>query len=103
MWAAVFATGPATVILACGGSSQSFNVVAGVNKLSVPLSPGKMTVQMIRSGQTIINYTPADYTYVTNPVLCRFFFGTNISDMLTDKLQTILTPGLVLRVSVFLV
>jgi len=74
MWAAVFATGPATVTLTCGSSSKTFNVVTGVNKLSVPLSAGKMTVQMVRSGQTIINYTPADYTYVTNPVYCEEFF-----------------------------
>jgi len=82
MWAAVFATGPGTVTLACGGSSKSFNVVAGVNKLSIPLSPGKMTVQMVRSGQTIINYTPADYTYITNPVYCEVFSIFRHSDVL---------------------
>ena len=71
MWAAVFATAPATVILKCGGSTQSFNVNAGVSKLNIPLSPGKMTVQMVRSGQTIINYTPDGYTFVTNPVTCK--------------------------------
>ena len=73
MWAVVFATAPATVILRCGSSSQSFSVTAGVNKLSIPLSPGQMTVQMIRSGQTIINYTPSGYTFITNPVTCKQF------------------------------
>jgi len=75
MWAAVFATAPATVILRCGGSSNSFNVGAGVSKLKIPLAPGKMTVQMIRNGQTTINYTPDEFTYVANPVVCkaRFF------------------------------
>ncbi|PPQ83225.1 LOW QUALITY PROTEIN: GH-71 [Psilocybe cyanescens] len=68
MWAAVFATSPATVVLTCGGSTSTFTVAAGVNKLKIPLAAGKMTVQMIRNGQTIINYTPSDYTYVLNPV-----------------------------------
>ncbi|KAF9484188.1 hypothetical protein BDN70DRAFT_181683 [Pholiota conissans] len=68
MWAAVYSTASATVILKCGSSSSSFSVGAGVSKLKIPLAAGKMTVQMIRNGQTIINYTPTDYTYVTNPV-----------------------------------
>ncbi|KAF9529116.1 glycosyl hydrolase family 71-domain-containing protein [Crepidotus variabilis] len=72
MWAAVYSTGPATVILKCGGSSNSFQVNAGVNKLSIGLSPGKMTVQMIRNGQTIIDYTPNDYTYVNNPATYNY-------------------------------
>ncbi|KAJ3510263.1 hypothetical protein NLJ89_g4780 [Agrocybe chaxingu] len=72
MWAAVFATAPATVTLKCGSSSSIFNVVAGVNKLKIPLAAGKMTVQMIRSGQTIINYTPSEYTYTLSPVLYNY-------------------------------
>ena len=71
MWAAVFATSPATVTLKCGSSSSTFSAPAGVTTLKIPLSAGKMTVQMVRSGQTIIDYTPTDYTYVTNPVLCK--------------------------------
>jgi len=71
MWAAVFATAPATVILKCGGSTKSFNVDAGVTKLSIPLAPGKMTVQMVKYGQTIIDYTPDGYTFVTNPIKCK--------------------------------
>ena len=74
MWAVVFATAPATVVLKCGGSSNSFSVPSGITKLSIPLSPGQMTVQMIRSGQTIIQYTPDGYTYITNPVTCKSFF-----------------------------
>lgn len=72
MWAAVFATSPATITLKCGGSSSTFSAPAGVTTLKIPLSPGKMTVQMARSGQTIIDYTPSDYAYITNPVLCEF-------------------------------
>jgi hypothetical protein len=99
MWAVAFTTAPATVILTCGGSSQSFNIGAGVNKLSIPLSPGKMTVQMIRSGQTIINYTPSDYTYVTNPVKCKQFLNiSRHTNGLIDDFQTITMLGLVLQV-----
>ncbi|KAF8900122.1 glycosyl hydrolase family 71-domain-containing protein [Gymnopilus junonius] len=72
MWAAVFATSSATVTLKCGSSSNTFSAPAGVTTLKIPLSPGKMTVQMVRSGQTIINYTPSDYTYITNPVLYNY-------------------------------
>ena len=76
MWAAVFATSQATVVLKCGSSSGTFSVGPGVTKLSIPLSPGQMTVQMIRSGQTIINYTPNDYTFITNPVTCKQLFNS---------------------------
>jgi glucan endo-1,3-alpha-glucosidase len=72
MWAAIFATSAATVTLKCGGSSNTFTVNAGVTKLKIPLAVGKMTVKMVRYGQNIINYTPDAYTYVTNPVQCRF-------------------------------
>jgi len=44
----------------------------GVNTLKIPLAAGKMTVKMIRNGQTIINDTPQDYTYVLNPTLYNY-------------------------------
>ncbi|KAJ2929777.1 hypothetical protein H1R20_g7349, partial [Candolleomyces eurysporus] len=68
LWVAVFATSPAQVILKSGGNSQSFNVNSGVSKLRVPSAAGKITVQMVRGGQMIIDRTPDDFTYVTNPV-----------------------------------
>ncbi|KAF8983616.1 glycosyl hydrolase family 71-domain-containing protein [Cyathus striatus] len=71
MWAAVFATSSATVTLKCGSSSQTFTVNAGVNKLKIPLAAGQITVTMVRNGQTVINKTPTDFTYVTNPTLCN--------------------------------
>ena len=73
MWAAVFATSEATVTLQCGSSSSTFTVTPGVNTLKIPLSAGQMTVKMVRKGQTIIDETPQDYTYILNPVLCTFF------------------------------
>ena len=74
MYAAVFATSKATVTLQCGSSSSTFTVNPGVNKLKIPLAPGKMTVKMVRNGQTIINETPSDYTYVLKPTLCTLLF-----------------------------
>jgi len=74
MWAAVFATSDATVVLQCGSSSSTFSVTPGVNKLKIPLAVGQMTVKMIRNGQTIIDETPQDYTYVANPVLYNYNF-----------------------------
>ncbi|KAJ2929749.1 hypothetical protein H1R20_g7350, partial [Candolleomyces eurysporus] len=68
LWVAVFATSPAQVILKSGGNSQSFNVNSDVSKLRVPSAAGKITVQMVRGGQMIIDRTPDDFTYVTNPV-----------------------------------
>lgn len=82
MWAAVYSTAPATVILKCGGSSSTFSVGAGVSKLKIPLAAGEMTVQMIRNSQTIINYTPSGYTYVTNPVLCKLSFSCSFDESL---------------------
>ena len=74
MWAAVFATAKASVTLQCGGSSSTFSVTPGVNKLKIPLAPGTMTVKMIRNGRTVIEGTSQNYTYVLNPVTCAFFF-----------------------------
>ncbi|KAF8644534.1 hypothetical protein AX16_008410 [Volvariella volvacea WC 439] len=72
LWAAVFATGPASVTLQCGGSSQTFNVNAGVNKLKVPTAPGRITVSMNRNGATIINQSPSDFTFTNNPTLYNY-------------------------------
>ncbi|KAL1734726.1 glycosyl hydrolase family 71-domain-containing protein, partial [Schizophyllum commune] len=72
MWAVVFSTGQATVTIRCGSSSNTTTVGAGITKLLTPLSPGQMTVTMVRNSQTIINYTPTDYTYVTNPATYNY-------------------------------
>ncbi|KAF9456639.1 glycosyl hydrolase family 71-domain-containing protein [Collybia nuda] len=73
LWAVVFSTSPSTVTLSCGSSSQTFdNVAAGVTKLKIPLAPGKITVTMIKNGATVINQTPSDYTFATNPSLYNY-------------------------------
>ncbi|KAF5376288.1 hypothetical protein D9615_008530 [Tricholomella constricta] len=73
LWAVVFATSPSTVTLTVGSSTQTFtNVPAGVSKLKIPLAPGKITVRMVKNGATVIQQTPSDYTYITNPVKYNF-------------------------------
>jgi glucan endo-1,3-alpha-glucosidase len=74
MWAVAFATSEATVTLQCGSSSSTFNVNPGVNKLKIPLAAGGMSVKMVRNGQTIVDETAQNYTYILNPVLCAFYF-----------------------------
>lgn len=69
LWAVVFATAPATVTLYTSDTtSQTFQVQAGVNKLSTDLTPGgymRGTVQ--RNGQTVIDFRPQGYTFNANP------------------------------------
>lgn len=67
LWAVAFSTSDSTVTLTCGSSSQTFEVGPGVQKLKIPLSPGKITITMVRNGVTVIDHTPSDYTFVTNP------------------------------------
>lgn len=72
MWAVAFATSEATVTLQSGSSSSTFIVNPGVNKLKIPLAAGGMSVKMVRNGQTIVDETAQNYTYILNPVLCEF-------------------------------
>lgn len=67
VWAAVFATAPATVTLQVGGNSQTFSVTAGVNKLQLPMTTGQITVTMVRGGQTIISKTDTNLNIISNP------------------------------------
>lgn len=78
LWTLVLATQPGQVTLACGSSKQQFTVDSGVNKLKLPLSPGRITISMVRDGRTLINQTPADFTYSSNPDLYNFnvYVGT---------------------------
>ncbi|KDQ33034.1 glycoside hydrolase family 71 protein [Pleurotus ostreatus PC15] len=84
LWAVVFATSPGSVTLTSGTNTQTFSVNAGVNKLKLPLSPGKITVSMTKNGQVIINYSPAGYTFITNPVTCAFVLYTSSSAISTS-------------------
>ena len=68
----MFSTADASVTLKLGGSQQTFNVGPGVSKLKIPTAPGQITVTMVRNGQTIINQSPTDFTFINNPALCTF-------------------------------
>jgi len=72
LWAAVFSTAQASVTLKMGGSQQTFAVGPGVTKLKIPTAPGQITVAMVRNGQTIIDQTPNDFTFITNPALYNY-------------------------------
>ncbi|KAJ7231968.1 glycoside hydrolase [Mycena rebaudengoi] len=73
LWAAAFCSSTCTVTLKCGSSSQTFqNLPHGVNKLKLPLAAGQITVSMVKNGKTVINKTPSDFRFVTNPAIYNF-------------------------------
>ncbi|KXN92547.1 Glucan endo-1,3-alpha-glucosidase agn1 [Leucoagaricus sp. SymC.cos] len=72
LWALVFATRLGQVSLTCGNSTQKFTVDHGVNKLKLPLSPGKITVSMARNGSTLIEQSPSDFSYSSVPQLYNY-------------------------------
>ncbi|PSR74813.1 hypothetical protein PHLCEN_2v9527 [Hermanssonia centrifuga] len=69
LWAVVFATANSTVTLYTSDStSQTFNVNAGVNKISTDLTPGGyMRGTIVRNGQTIVDFRPDGYNFTANP------------------------------------
>jgi hypothetical protein len=85
LWAVVFSTSTSTVTLTCGSSSQTFEVGPGVHKLKIPLASGGITVTMIRDGTTVINHTPPDYMFVTNPKTCEHLCPFRASSLLTFR------------------
>ncbi|KAF5334900.1 hypothetical protein D9611_010018 [Ephemerocybe angulata] len=98
LWAVAFATSPAQVTLKLGGSSKTFDVPAGVSKLTIPASPGRITVQMVRNGQTVINETPAGFEYVQNPV--RYNLNAYVGSAIgAAKVETTTTTSTTLTTS----
>lgn len=81
VWAVVLAQGPATVTLTSGGSSTSFPVVAGLNKLQIPSQPGGISGQLVRNGNTVVSYTSNGFSYTNNPVTYNYnyFVGSSSS------------------------
>ena len=75
MWAAVFATAPATVTLyTSDNNSQTFNVQAGVSKLSMPLTEtgGYMRAVLTRNNAVITDFAPSTYFYQANPSVYNY-------------------------------
>lgn len=70
MWAVVFATSAGQVTLySSDTNSQTFNVNAGVTKLSFPLTEtgGYMRATLTRNGVVITDFAPPDYFFQPNP------------------------------------
>ncbi|KAG6907007.1 hypothetical protein DXG01_010975 [Tephrocybe rancida] len=55
LWAAAFLTSPASVTLTIGSSSKTFDVPKGVTRLSIPLSPGTISVSVARAGKMVFS------------------------------------------------
>ncbi|KAN0087472.1 glycoside hydrolase family 71 protein [Tylopilus felleus] len=74
IWVVVFATSSATVTLSTSSTiSQTFNVAAGVTKLSLSISPGGfMKAVLERNGLTIINLQPQNFTFNPSPPSYNF-------------------------------
>ena len=74
VWAVVMTTAPSTVTLSTSSTnSRSYNVPAGLTKLSVPISAGdtmKGTIQ--RDGQTIVELNPPEFTFQGSPQSYNF-------------------------------
>ena len=72
LYAVVMSTGPASVTLTAGSTSQTFAVQAGLTKLKIPSAPGGMGGSMVRSGQTVASYTSSGFTYTLTPTIYNF-------------------------------
>ena len=74
IWAVVLTTAPSNVILSTSPTtSQTFQVPAGLSKLSLPIFPGgtmKGTIE--RDGQTIVELSPSNFTFQANPPSYNF-------------------------------
>ena len=67
MWAVVLATADGQLTLTSGSNTQTFDVTAGVNKLSLALQPGAgMEGTLVRNGATVVDLKP-DFTFNPNP------------------------------------
>ncbi|KAJ7288334.1 glycoside hydrolase [Mycena rebaudengoi] len=73
VWAVVLATAPATVTLSTSdATTQTFDVIPGVNKLSIPIAPGNsMSGTIQRDGQTVVELKP-EFTFQANPTTFNF-------------------------------
>lgn len=73
VWAIVQATAPANVSLACGNTSASALVPAGLTKFKLPLvSNCSVNATIARSSQTVLSFAPAGYNFNTTPPSYNF-------------------------------
>ena len=69
MWAVVLASADGQLTLSSTDSdAQTFDIKAGVNKLSLPIQPGGfMHGVLTRNDQTVIDLKPDGFTFNPNP------------------------------------
>ncbi|KAK0201898.1 glycoside hydrolase family 71 protein [Desarmillaria ectypa] len=69
VWAVVLTTAPSSVTLSTSdSSSQTFDVPAGLSKLSVPISPGDtMKGTIARDGQTVVELNADSFIFEGSP------------------------------------
>ncbi|KAH7909032.1 glycoside hydrolase family 71 protein [Hygrophoropsis aurantiaca] len=74
LWAVVMATGQCTVTLATSSSqSQTFNVSAGITKLSIDIEAGGYMHGLIeRNGEIQVDLQPGNFTFNPNPSSYNF-------------------------------
>ncbi|KAF8334986.1 glycoside hydrolase family 71 protein [Cantharellus anzutake] len=65
LWAWVLLKDPATVVLSTSPcNSRTFNMAAGLNKVSIPLAPGgPLSAEVTRNGQQVLSVQSQNYTY----------------------------------------
>ncbi|KAG6854668.1 hypothetical protein C0991_003316 [Blastosporella zonata] len=74
VWAVVMATAPSTVVLSTSPQiSQTFQVAAGLTKLSVPITAGGgMQGTISRDGNAIVTLNPSNFTFQGSPEVYNF-------------------------------
>ncbi|KAG6878088.1 hypothetical protein C0993_012415 [Termitomyces sp. T159_Od127] len=74
IWAVVMTTAPSTVVISTSSQdSETFDVPAGLTKLSVSISPGDgMQGTISRDGNTIVTLNPSNFTFERNPKVYNF-------------------------------
>ena len=83
MWAVVLASADGQLTLSSTDSdAQTFNVKAGVNKLSLPIAAGGfMRATLTRNGQTAIDFEAGGFAFDPTPATYNFnaFVGGALS------------------------
>ncbi|KAG8932422.1 hypothetical protein FRC03_011917 [Tulasnella sp. 419] len=72
LWAVLFSTGTGTLTLSSGSNTQSFNVVAGVNRFQLAQNVGGVNARLVRGSTTIFNFTPSGFTFTHSPSTYNF-------------------------------
>ncbi|KAG6831948.1 hypothetical protein H0H92_006549 [Tricholoma furcatifolium] len=74
VWAVVMVTAPSTVVLSTSPqNSQTFQVQAGLTKLSIPISAGEGMQGIIsRNGTTVLTLSPSNFTFQGSPQVYNF-------------------------------